>query len=421
MQWTDVARSWLGIRPFICSGLIAIFACIALTSRVVAQGDERDSKDEVFEKVDPYTLGESAALDRAGYVSFGPFPWCEGVKTNDIEEVLGQRVLWVETAHFKIGSTLATYKLKGDKREEKRLAAELEQLKTKLDHLATPKSKLDPWLRLHLYAQRLEAQYAGFVERFKITAKDFALPAGSGLKSATEGHGPFLGQQMKFTVLITEKQSAIGRFMQRYKGHSAATSVREFLPGGSVFTGISAESLRAVGFELDAALYCTLASELSFNLVDGYRYSFCAPYWFKQGFAHMTSRAIDERWALYAIGTMRQKDDDSWRWEPRVFGLVSNGFMPSWKEMAGWRKWEDVNTQGHMVVWSRVSWLLSQKDVDFHALLWAFTDAPAGSSDERTRFVADRQDEALKSVSGRDVRDLEEAWRVWVLKTYPKK
>jgi hypothetical protein len=422
MKRTDVALSRPGVRPLLWIPLLVCIAWLALGSLVRAQGGEdHDSKDEVFEKVDPYTGGEPAAVDRAGYFSFGPFPWCEGVRTSDIEETLGRRLLWVETAHFKIGSSLATYKYKGDKREEKRLAAELEQLKTKFERFTPPKGKLDPWLRLHLYAQRVEAQYASFVERFKIEDKDFLVPGKQDAAPAM-GNGPFLGQAMKFTVLITEKQASIGRFTQRFLGHPSSTSVREFLPGGSMLTGISADSLREFGFDLDAALYCTLASELSFNIMDGYRNSFAAPFWFKQGYAHMTSRSIDERWALYAVGTMRSKDDDSWRWEPRVFGLVTNGFMPSWKEMTSWRKWEDVNAQGHMVVWSRVSWLLSQKNADLHALLTTFTDPlPKTTDEDRARVVVERQPDALKQAFGKEVRELEEAWRVWVLKTYPKK
>src|SRR5688572_19793294 len=119
IEETDGGDSSLAVRlrfalAALCVTLLAVLPC-------AAQG----SKDEVFEAVDPYTGGERAGIDRAGYVGLGPFPLWEGVRTTDVEEAIGRRVIWIETAHFKVGSTLETYKpAKGDPREEKRIKEE---------------------------------------------------------------------------------------------------------------------------------------------------------------------------------------------------------------------------------------------------------------------------------------------------------
>jgi hypothetical protein len=409
-RWSRVVRA-LFVAPFLC-------LCIAHAQ------SGKDARDEVFEKVDPWTSGAPAALDACGYLSFGPFPWCEGVKTADIDEVLGTRVLWVETAHFKLGSTLPTYKLRGDKREDARLKSEIDRLAARHDKFQMPKGRnVDPWLRLHLYALRIEDAYADFVRTFGIDEKEFARKTDAADRTRPYlGEGPFLGQPMKLTVLLVDRQSSLGRYTQRYLKRSVDTSLRERLPGGSMFLGVNAESLEQYGFELDAALASTVVSEITFNLVDGFRNTFAAPYWFRQGLAHRASRALDERFTLFAAGTMRQKDDDSWKWEPRVFGLVSNGYVPAWSAMAAWTKWEDLNAQGHMTAWSRTTWLLGQKEVNRRALLMEFTEPlPQVSGDERAKIIVERQPAVMKKALGMEHAELDQAWRQFVLKTYSKR
>jgi hypothetical protein len=56
---------------------VALLACIpVLAPGASAQGQGLDEPSEAFAKIDPYTKGERKAIDQAGYVSFGPFPWC---------------------------------------------------------------------------------------------------------------------------------------------------------------------------------------------------------------------------------------------------------------------------------------------------------------------------------------------------------
>jgi hypothetical protein len=63
-----------------------------------------------FPKVDPYTLGEAETLARVGHASFGPFLWGDGHSTAQVEQELGGvPLIWVETAHFKLGSSLPEY------------------------------------------------------------------------------------------------------------------------------------------------------------------------------------------------------------------------------------------------------------------------------------------------------------------------
>jgi hypothetical protein len=326
-------------------------------------------------------------------------------------------VLWVETAHFKLGSTLETYRSKGDKKEDKKLALELERLAPKLGATKLPSSKLDPWLRLHLYAQRLEDAYTSFLGWFAIDEASFKKPID---RWNPMGDGPYLGQPMKFTVLLCEKQSSQGRYMSPYLKREAQTSVRERLPGGPHLLLVNDEVLRSYELDLDAALHCAVVADTTLNLIDGFRNSWSAPFWLKQGLAHAASRRIDERWTVFAAGTMRDKSD-SWKWEPRILGLVANGYVPSWSTMAGWTRWEDLDAVGHMVCWSRVTWLLSRKDANLNGFLMDLTQPlPANSSADRDAIVLQRQEPALKKAFGKDGAELDVLWREFVTSNYRK-
>src|SRR5687768_15467506 len=138
---------------------------------------QEDSKPEPFEAVDPYSRGEPALLDRAGYVSLGPFPWCQGMTTDDLARELGGiPILWVETEHFRIGSTLSAYKVPSDRVERKRLEEELAAIRATFPDSKPSMAKLDPWLRLHLYARRIEAVYDEFQRAFSLRDADFGTP-----------------------------------------------------------------------------------------------------------------------------------------------------------------------------------------------------------------------------------------------------
>ena len=85
--------------------------CLALAACAApAANAQQEKPEEKFEKTDPYTRGAKAELARAGIESFGPFHWADDIETQDIVEILGSpQILWIETAHFKLGSTLPTF------------------------------------------------------------------------------------------------------------------------------------------------------------------------------------------------------------------------------------------------------------------------------------------------------------------------
>ena len=361
-----------------------------------------DPRSEEFPALDPYTRAEPAALKRAGCVSLGPFTWCRDVETSDVERALGEpRVLWLETAHFRLGSTLESYKSGADRIEKAKLEAELERLGRRLARVPKEAARLDPWLRLHLLAQRCEEQYAEFQARFGLRAEDY------------QRTGAYLGMGSKFSVLLTERTATLARFLERVAKQPAAANWRGELPGDTLFLGQSAEGLREHNYELDAALHCALAADLAVNLVKGTcGYHESTPAWFTCGLASWFSRRVDARWTIYATGTTLLFGDDSWDWAPRVRRIVGNGLGASWSEMLDWPDWNAIDAQGHMLLWSRVDWMLSRKDADPRALLLGFGELGQSHA---------VQERVLVRGLGAGSAELDARWREFVLRGSPRK
>ncbi len=399
------------------------FFC-ALQTPCAAQTDT--STPEVFEAIDPYTKARPELIERAGYVSLGPFQIAQSIETKEVEEVLGGlRVLWVETAHFKLGSLLQTYRRVTDDFEEKKLAEELARLAKKLPRVRKDVREIDPWLRLHLYAQRLEEQYADFQTRVGVTDATFAAkPASAPSTGPNMGSGPYLGLERKFVVLITEQKGQLQRFARRWIGPQESSWYRKVLPGGAWFFGTSAQSTKEMGTKLDSALHAMVAAGLTYELCDGFRGGVAIrPLWFKHGLGLVYGRKAEPRWCVFVQRDSPEPDDQTWRFEERLNGLVANKFVAGWDEMLAWKDGAEFEARHHMTMWSRVAWLAETDPTAFRTLAMRLSDPPTPSAASPTddAGVNAGQVAAVRAAYGKTTADLDESWRKWVLKKYPKK
>jgi hypothetical protein len=395
--------------------------CFAGASLTGAPAAAQDTSLEKIEEVDPYTKGDRAAMQRAGYVSFGPFHWAAGHSSENIKETLGGLpMVFIETAHFRLASNLETHKLTEDKVEKQFIEAELVELKKTLPKVK-PTQKIDPWLRAHLYAARLEKLYADFCQRFGIEPADFAPPAPNAPHKPHMGEGAFLGQKDKFTVLLTEKRASLARYLRVYPKYEQSFACR-YPFDDCMFYGANFEALKELSQELDLALYCGVAGAVVQNFVDGFRDSNqVTPEWFRYGIAHWFSRRVDARWNQWkAGGPTVPSQDDNWIWEPRVLGLVKNEACLSWEAMMQWKSVEDIQPREHMVAWSRVDWLLSRKVEERRAWLFALTEPMTSLGDQRLPVIRERELAAQRKLWNQDPAALDQTWRAWVLKTYKR-
>ena len=400
------------------TSLSLILGVLAAGARVATA---QDTSVEEMEKVDPYTKGDKQAMQRLGIVSYGPFHWADTHTSESVREALGGvDMIFLETANFRLGSTLETYKVVEDALEKQFIDDELAALK-KSGFKFKATSKIDPWLRAHLYARRLEALHADFCDRFGITAADFGDLEASRQRGLDMGVGPYLGQKEKFTVLLTETRSALGRYLRAHLKIENEHSYRAPF-SDCWFLGANFEAIKDGGRPLDVALYAAVASALAQNLLDAFRASNAvAPEWLRYGLAHVYARKVDPRWNQWKAGGEGDPDDKRiWDWQPRVRGLVENEACSTWEQMLAWAKYDDISPREHMIAWSRVDWLSSRPVDERRAALLALTNPVTGFGEERAKLARPQQLIDLTKALGQDPAALDKSWRKWVMSNYDK-
>ncbi len=387
-------------------------AILFLLAPVLAQG--KSSDDEVARTpVDPYTGGDLTVLLAAGLVGYGPFVWADGHRTEDIDRVLGEgRVLWLETEHFRIGCNLRTIGMPTESGPRKALLEECKALHQKLPKVSDRPKRLDPWLRLHLYAQRAERIYA-----------EFAGLVGPHLDASANAkeppNGKYLGLPDKFLLLLFQKKSDLARYLDRFCGVQGDRSYGFYHNKTyQMLFGLAAEGLEAPD---DAAVQCHFVYGLVGSLVTGYRgYAYQVPPWLSEGLAHYYSRPIETSFINITV-----KDDDSvnakeqheWERKVRARAQFDRTAIP-FDTMMGWQTMADMGYHDHLQSWSRISYLMQVAPQKVGELLFRLKGLPAGTTNETLRLTTVA---ALKEVFGLEPATFDAAWREWVLKTYSKK
>jgi hypothetical protein len=355
--------------------------------------------------VDPYTRGEAARLEQLGYRSFGPFPF--GREPTDLVQArMGEvPVLWVETEHFRLGSALEEYEPELPQ-EVSELRAELAALRERLDSIPARAKTLDPWLRLHLFARRLEALHADVVARLGVAAGP---PPADGTRPS-RAQALTLGMRDKFTVLLTQKKSLLARFTREYLGtEQSENCIHAFHQQGTLFFGISDESVDMTDSDLHFAVLYGVTQNL-LTAIGGFRR--LPPPWWLHGLALWFARAAEPRVLLYSRPpgeTLPPEELEDW--EPLVRGRVEHAATLAWTDMLAREMWRGQAFGDNVVLWSRIDYLLRATS---HAReLVPILHAASGSVPDGAT--------ALQRIAGCDLETLDRRWAEWVRKNYRKK
>src|SRR5262245_2724004 len=390
---------------------MALFAAVA-----GAQGQTPAPKedDEVAKTpVDPYTGGDLTVLVAGGRVGYGPFAWAAGKRTEDIDRVLGNgRVLWLETEHFRIGCNLRAEALPTEAEPRKALLDECRVLHKKLPKIQERPKRLDPWLRVHLYAERAEATY----RELEAMLGEHVDPKST---LRTPPGGKYLGLPDKFLLLLFQKKSDLARYLDRFCGVQGDRSYGHWFPQTSQMVfALSAEGLEVPD---DAALHSHFVYGLVGSLVTGYRgFTYQLPPWFSEGLAHCFSRRVDTDYINITVGDadgVAAKDQHEWERKVRARVQHAQTTIPL-DTMFGWQKLEDMGYHGHLQAWSRVSFLMSIAPTKVGELLYRLKSRAPGTAAAELREVTVA---GLHEGFGLDAAAFDAQWRDWVLRTYAKK
>lgn len=407
---------------------LPIVLLLLLGALLPAQGDKGEKLPKW--RLDPYTKNDPELMQKAGYVSFGPFRFGNRADTpvmnTDIDAAMEYvQILWVETPHFRIGTNLPAWPVPVDLDTRTKIRAELTELAEKLPGVNPKTRTLDPWLRVHLTAHRMEKLYAETQELFGVTDADF--PEDPSKVVITPGarymgFGPYLGMKDKYLVLVFEKLGPYQQYMKGFLGRDSKFPQRwHFKETGSLLITMATES-GEFPRKHDTALHCSLAFNVGQNLLDGFRfYSYDMPVWIREGWGHWNCRRIDPNWSNFdqnegSIADMKTTS----KWEVYCRGLIGSGKFAPFAEAYQWRDFGDIKFNDHVAIWSRVDWMLSQGPEKWRKFLFAVKGRvnPKDWSADQSDLIGAMRD-AIQDAYGVSVLSFDDKWAEWVKATYP--
>lgn len=429
-------------RPF--SLLLLLLALTLLGQPATAQRNKKQV-DTVFEK-------HPEVMEELG-LSYGPFRFAHSNTEQVADELLISRdVLWLQTPHFRIGSTLKKWKIPVPERKAYR--AELAEMQQTYPEIDPKVSTLDPWLRLHLYAWRMEKMYAEFLDHMGWTVEDFAkLPPEEILAKAMEdeftdtinqfeldrggqkrspgfpqwvGMGQYLGEPHRFEIFMCEDESVWADFKLRYFGMKTTHPQRWNIKVDTTDAGLTQSRSRCMLFGISAKqakvrheqhMHNALRHNLAINFLDGYMlYLFDLPAWLREGYAHYMRRLNHKGYSFYDAGEGAAAiDKDLEEWAPAVRKLVKKDDAAGFATLARLNDYVDLDFESHLVVWSKIDFLITTDKEKFGKFVTMLKVQESGAG------MADAQRKAFKEVYGWTMRQADEKWKTWVLETYPLK
>ncbi len=366
---------------------------------------------------DPYTQNDPALLKAAGIVSLGGFDFGKsGQTTATIDEFMAtSEIRWIETEHFKLGFGLGSYKVKLE--EKKKIIAELTRLKLVLPKVAPDTGILDPWLRTHMFAQRIEDIYQRFI--VIIAGGSAAFADGSGTWTGQyAGEGPYLGMKQKYEILILQTEAAHVSFLLEHAGLRIKNTQRwHFIDRGAITVMMHAQQGK---LRDDSALHGHVAFNLAHDLYDGLNhYSYDTPVWLHEGLAHFMEREIDPKYNSFDSGEGATADMTSKAaWKPEVLKLITAGEAPRMAELMALKSYAELKLPHHYTTWSMIDYLETEKPKEFADFLWAVKK----HYDERGMPTGDKLPDwvrtQFKEKLGMGYAEFDEAWRQWCKDNY---
>jgi hypothetical protein len=360
----------------------------------------------------PWCHGDPALMAAAGIVSHGGFEF--GARdTPWVDAFFGGRdVYWIESAHFEIGLCVGVHKIEPD--EAKKVRAELAELAQVLPDVDPKTRVLEPFMRAHLYALRVEKSWKRFLELMQVEEGDF--PDGRSvwlLGTPYRGEGPYVGQKGKFELLVLPTASDQVRFLVEQFGLTMRRTQRWNVIDRSsliVVTNLAENELTS-----DERIHGHVVFNLAINLLDGYEhYSYDTPRWLLEGLGHFMEREINPRFNTFdasegSVGVRVNKEN----WDAEVKQLIASGKAPRVAELTALRTYAEFELRHHYACWSMTKFMVTTDPAGYACLNAALhgRKSPDGMPDSED--LSGVQREAFGDCLGMSYAQFDEAWRTW--------
>jgi len=358
----------------------------------------------------PWCRNDPVLMQAAGVVSHGPLEIGPHGSQAIVEDLPASQWVFIETAHLRWASSLGETSV--DQKDKARVQAELDRLRAFLPDVPRKARKLDPWLRLHLFAARGEELYARFQRLLGVTDADF--PETRQAQGPYMGNGRFLGEKDKFEVILHTTRANHYRFTEEFTGIRVTDSFRWHVP--SVHKMLVSIPAQDADLRQDRWLFPHIAHNLSHLFLVAYKhFSYDPPIWLDEGLAHAIEKEIEPRSQTTdgEEGTLRDTDGPA-DWEQESWRLLRKKQLPTLAQLMHVKEFGDLTIDANVICWSMLRFLIDEHP----EALAKFIGGVKGQLDEAGyptgKDLLGLQRRLLQELWGWSPAEFDEHWAQWV-------
>jgi hypothetical protein len=360
-------------------------------------------------EVCPWCQGDAELMQKAGVVSHGPIPIGPEGSAAIVAKLPATQWIFLETAHIRWASSLGPCNVELE--DKKRVAAELARLKLLLPTVPSDPKKLDPFLRLHLFAMKGEEFYARFQQVLRVQDSDF--PESRQADGPYMGNGRFLGEKDKFEIVIHTARATHNLFTLDFSGASTVDALRWHLKAQQkMIASIPAED---PDLRKDKWLYPHVVHNLSHLCLDAYKhFSYDPPLWLSEGLALCMEKEIEPE-STTNEGEEGGKSDvrGPKDWSAAARKLASSGDAPRFAQLAGVHEVGELQEDAKITCWSMVRFLLDEHGDAFAKFLGGVKGQLDAQGYPSSDDLPGLQRRLLKEIWSWTPAAFDEAWVAW--------
>ena len=340
---------------------VCVLGVAARASTTVLPPESQKPRSEVC----PWCKNDPALMKRAGIVSHGPLTIGPKGSAAIVAGLPTSQWVFLETAHLRWASSLGTCNVDLD--DKKRVLAELARLREVLPDVPEEPKKLDPFLRLHLFAMKGEDFYARFQKLLAVTDADF--PESRTLSGPFMGNGRFLGEKDKFEIVLHSARANHALFTTEFSGVSVPDAVLYHLrEQHKMIASIPAEDpdLRKDRWLFPHVVHC-----LSHLCLRAYKhFSYDSPPWLDEGLALCMEKEIDPASTTNEGGEGGKLDARGPKdWAVGARKLVAAGKELRLAQLLRMKELDEFDENAKLTAWSMVRFLIDEHGEKFAAFL----------------------------------------------------
>lgn len=358
----------------------------------------------------PWCKNDPELMAKAGVLSHGPIPIGPKGSADIVANLPTTLWVFLETAHLRWASSLGTATV--DLKDKPRVEAELARLRVLLPTVPEKVKKLDPYLRLHLFAMRGEEFYARFQKLLRVTDADF--PAQRQAQGPYMGNGRFLGEADKFEVVIHNVRATHVPFTQSFTGAGVTDAVRwHFRDLHKLIVSVPAEE---PDLRQDKWLFPHIAHNLSHLFFCAYKhFNYDPPVWIDEGLAHAMEKEIEPE-SMTTDGEEGSLHDTTGPpdWVKAARGILASGKDRSLADLLHAKEFAELDMPANIMAWSKVRFLIDTEPERFAKFLGVVKGQLDDKGVPNGQKLDDLQRTALRDLWGWSPADLDAAWRAWL-------